>query len=87
MALTAEILALPQQLTVLNGSVKPPQLRRRDRFFWIVLSKLWNGWREALIIVKPETVVKWPETRLSALLALEVKGALCWTSADRHRDS
>jgi putative transposase len=59
MVLAAENLALRQQLAVLNQSVKRPQLRKRDRFFWVVLSKLWKGWREVLIIVKPETVIKW----------------------------
>ncbi len=57
--LAAEILALRQQVAVLNRSVKRPQLHRRDRLFWIVLSKLWKGWREVLVIVKPDTVVKW----------------------------
>jgi putative transposase len=36
-----------------------PQLHRRDRFFWVILSRLWKYWREVLIIVKPETVIKW----------------------------
>src|SRR6516162_3326428 len=36
-----------------------PQLGRLDRLFWIVLRRLWEGWSEALIIVKPETVVSW----------------------------
>src|SRR5262249_27829127 len=51
-ALATEILALRQQLIVLNRSVKRPQLRDRDRFFWAMLSKLWKDWREVLIIVK-----------------------------------
>jgi putative transposase len=57
--LAAEILSLRQQLAVLNRSTKRPQLRRRDRFFWVMLSKLWKDWREILVIVKPDTVVKW----------------------------
>ena len=59
MALAAEILALRQQLAVLNHTVKRSKLRQRDRLFWVVLSKLWKGWREVLVIVKPDTVVKW----------------------------
>jgi putative transposase len=59
LTLAAEILAVRQQLAVLNRSVKRPQLRRQDRFFWVMLSRLWKNWREALIIVKPETVIKW----------------------------
>jgi hypothetical protein len=58
-SLVAENLALRQQLAVLNRKIHRPQLRRRDRFFWVILSQLWKNWREVLIIVKPETVIKW----------------------------
>ena len=30
-----------------------------DRLFWVVLSRLWSGWRDILVIVKPETVIGW----------------------------
>ena len=30
-----------------------------DRLFWGILPRLWPGWREALVIVKPETVIGW----------------------------
>ena len=59
MVLAVEILALRHQLAVLNRTAKRPQLRRRDRLFWIALSRWWQDWRSSLIIVKPETVVKW----------------------------
>ena len=58
-ALAAENLALRQQLAVLQVSVKRPRLRRRDRVFWVWLSRLWSGWRSCLMIVKPETVIRW----------------------------
>ena len=58
-ALTAEVLALRQQLAVLQRSVNRPKLRNRDRIFWVWLSKLWSGWRSALAIVQPATVVRW----------------------------
>jgi putative transposase len=57
--LATEILVLRQQLIVLNRTVKRPKLRRLDRLFWVSLSKLWKDWREVLVIVKPETVVRW----------------------------
>jgi hypothetical protein len=41
--LAAENLALRQQLAVLQRSVKRPKLRKRDRIFWVWLSKLWPG--------------------------------------------
>ena len=58
-ALMAENLALRHQLAVLQRSVKRPKLRTRDRAFWAWLSRLWSGWRSALLIVQPATVVKW----------------------------
>jgi hypothetical protein len=58
-SLVAENLALRQQLTVLNRKIHRPQLHRRDRFFWVILSRFWKNWREVLVIVKPETVIKW----------------------------
>lgn len=58
-AMIAENVALRQQLIVLRRSVKRPKIRRRDRVFWAWLSGLWPNWRSALLIVKPETVVRW----------------------------
>ena len=52
-----EILALRQQLGVLNRKYPRPRLRTQDRLFWILLHRLWPGWKDALIVVKPETVV------------------------------
>ena len=54
--LTAENLALRQQINVLQRSVKRPKPRNRHRIFWVWLSKLWPGWRSALTIVQPSTV-------------------------------
>jgi putative transposase len=55
--IAAENLALRHQLGVLQRSVKRPQLRQRDRIFWVWLSRLWSGWCDSLAIVRPETVV------------------------------
>ena len=57
--LLLENLALRQQLAVLNRSGKRPQLRPSDRIFWMVLSRIWRHWTETLLIVQPETVVRW----------------------------
>ena len=58
-ALAGENLALRHQLVVLRRSVKRPKLRKRDRIFWSWLSRLWSGWRSALLIVQPDTVTHW----------------------------
>ena len=55
----AENLALRQQIIVLQRSAKRPRLRKRDRIFWVWLSRLWAGWRSCLMIVRLETVVRW----------------------------
>jgi hypothetical protein len=54
-----ENLALRQQLAAMKRSAKRPQLRASDRIFWIILSRFWSNWCQALIVVKPETVVRW----------------------------
>src|SRR5215475_12144325 len=56
-AVALENLALRQQLTVLQRSVARRRLRRRDRIFWICLSRLWPNWRASLVLVRPATVV------------------------------
>src|SRR6266550_9565811 len=58
-AIVLENLALRQQLAVLTRSVKRPRLRSPDRLFWILLAKGWRDWRSALIVVQPDTVVRW----------------------------
>ncbi len=57
--LAVENLALRQQLAILSEQKKRPRLRTRDRIFWVWLSRLWTGWRSLLVIVQPDTVVRW----------------------------
>jgi putative transposase len=58
-AVALENLALRQQLAVFKRTVKRPQLRHRDRLFWMLLVSAWRDWRSALIVVHPDTVVRW----------------------------
>jgi putative transposase len=60
-ALHVEIVALRHQLLVLRRSKRSHKLQLgiADRTFWVWLPQLWNGWRSALVIVKPETVIAW----------------------------
>src|SRR2546422_8644559 len=57
--LALENLALRQQLALLRRRSKRPQLGRLDRAFWVLLSKRWVRWRNALHVVRPETVIRW----------------------------
>jgi putative transposase len=57
--LALENLALRQQLAALRRSTPRPRLRPTDRAFWLLLSEVWSRWADALIVVKPDTVVRW----------------------------
>ena len=57
--LAVENLALRQQLAVYRHRRPRPKLRRRDRIFWVWLSRCWTGWQHALVIVQPDTVIGW----------------------------
>ena len=50
---------LRQQVGVLKHKNPRPRLSRWDLLFWLALRRLWSRWAEVLVVVKPETVVKW----------------------------
>jgi len=47
-SLVLENLALRHQIVVLQRSSKRPRLKMRDRVFWVLLSRIWSGWRDSL---------------------------------------
>jgi len=57
--LALENLVLRQQLNVLKRSVKQARLHDGDRLFWVLIHRLLKEWKEHLVLVKPETVVRW----------------------------
>jgi hypothetical protein len=57
--LAIENLALRQQLIVLKRRKPHPPLRNRDRRFWLWLARSWDRCRGSLLIVTPETVIRW----------------------------
>src|SRR6516225_8581320 len=54
-----ENFVLRQQLTVLKRRRPRPALNLFDKFFWVAISRLWSRWKQTVIIVTPETVVRW----------------------------
>ena len=58
-AMQMEILALRHQLTVYQRRGFRPRIKPPDRILWSWLSRVWSGWREALVIVQPKTVMAW----------------------------
>jgi putative transposase len=61
--LALENLALRQQLAVYKRRLPRPKLRSTDRLFWAGLARIWTGWRQALVIVAPDTVLRWQRRR------------------------
>ena len=57
--LALENVALKQQLIVLKRGKKRATLEDSDRVFWILLSRMIKDWAEHLVIVQPETVIRW----------------------------
>ncbi len=57
--LAIENLALRQQVAALKRERPRPQLNDLDRALWVVLRERWTGWIGSLLIVTPDTVVRW----------------------------
>ena len=74
-ALATENLALRQQLAVQQQTIVRPKLRRRDRLFWVILSKLWQNWQSVLLIVQPETVIGWHRAGFRLFWRYKSRGA------------
>ena len=52
-----------QQLAVYKRTAPRPRLRPTDRLLWVGLARVWTGWRHALFIVSPDTVLRWQRRR------------------------
>ena len=57
--LALEILALRQQVAVFKRKRPRPTFSSSDRLFWMLLRRVWSGWKDVLVVVQPDTVVAW----------------------------
>jgi putative transposase len=57
--LILENLALRQQLLGLHAKRPRRRLSVKQKLFWVALRKLWQGWKQPLVLVTPRTVVAW----------------------------
>jgi transposase InsO family protein len=57
--LLAENAFLRHQLLVAARRVRRPRLRPSDRVLLVTLAAVLSGWRSALVLVKPETLLRW----------------------------
>src|SRR6266567_2248646 len=61
--LVLENLALRHQLAVYKRTLTRPKLHATDRLFWAWLARVWAGWRQPLVIVTPDTILRWQRRR------------------------
>jgi putative transposase len=73
--LLLENLALRQQLAVWKSRLPQPQISAPDRLFWVMLRRAWSGWKQALMVVEPETLARWHRAGFNAY----------WSWLSRHR--
>ena len=57
--LVAENMMLRQQLIVASRKVAQPRFRPHERGLLVFLSSIVRGWRDAVLLVKPDTIVRW----------------------------
>src|SRR5215467_6531818 len=57
--LAAENALLRQQLIILRRQVKRPVSTKTDRMLLVLLARMLRGWKQALLIVQPETLLHW----------------------------
>jgi putative transposase len=74
--LILENLALRHQLAVLQRTARKPRLNHADRLLWLILRHAFAGWRQALLLVQPQTVLSWHRLGLRLFWR--------WKSSPRH---
>jgi putative transposase len=57
--LIAENALLCQQVIILNRATKPPLLHKRDKCLLPVLARTFKHWKQALLIIQPDTLLRW----------------------------
>jgi len=57
--LLLENIALRHQVDVLTRTRRRPSLGFGDRLIWMSLARSWPAWQKHLVIVQPDTVVRW----------------------------
>ena len=74
-ALVAENAFLRQQLVVLARQVKRPVLTPADRLRLVLLARLVRRWRAALLIVQPDTLLRWHRQGFRLVWRAKSRGA------------
>lgn len=77
-ALLLENLVLRQQLSVLKRRARKARVPTLDKLFWIAIQRFWPNWKRSLILVSPETVVRWHRAGFRIYWAWFSRHRICW---------
>jgi hypothetical protein len=87
-SLLLENLALRQQLVALKRRHPRPSLGLLDKLFWVIARRVWSGWKQALLVVTPETVVRWHRAGFRYVLEANFQSPEAgWKETDAEGDS
>ena|SRR5215469_7192264 len=70
-SLRMENFALRQQVIVFKRQHRRPRLTASERLFRVLLHRFWSSWKTALVVVSPDTVVRWAPCWLPTVLAAD----------------
>ena len=71
--LIAEKVLLRQQLIVLNRQVPKAEFKPLDRLIFVMLASLVKDWKQALLILKPDTLLHWHRAGFKLVWKLKSK--------------
>src|SRR5580692_2271431 len=74
-----ENLALRQQLVALKRRHPRPSLDLFDKLFRVIARRVWSAWKQSLIIVTPETIVRWHRAGFCVYWRLIPRTAVSWS--------
>ncbi len=80
--LVAENTLLRHQLIILRRQITRPMLTKRDRIILVLLARTVRTWRQALLIVQPETILHWHRQGCAPNLEVQVKSHVCQTKGE-----
>src|SRR5499433_1103207 len=76
-SLGCEMVAMRSQLTFYKESIRQkrqprPRFNPAFRLLWVLLSRVWSGWKSAAELMKPKTVLQWHEHAFLQWWQLEI---------------
>jgi len=79
--LLVENALLRQQLIILRRQVTRPACKKTDRFLLVLLAKILRTWKQTLLIVQPETLLRW-HRELFRFVCVHLKWERLWSLID-----